>query len=83
MRLPRSMPVRATFATDDARQQHARKHKVEALMEVMPESMVRHVICGKQQGALPDDEVCVQMMTAVLTSCVGPKGDILREPEKP
>eukprot|EP00965_Chrysotila_dentata_P128567 4249832-Pleurochrysis_carterae.AAC.2 len=74
MRLPRNKPVRASFATDEARQQHAQKREVEALMEVMPESMVRHVICGKQTEALPDDETRVQMMTAVLTDVMrGPK----------
>eukprot|EP00965_Chrysotila_dentata_P159227 5259716-Pleurochrysis_carterae.AAC.1 len=53
MRLPRNKPIQSTFATDEHRQHAIRMREVQALMEVMPESMVRKMLCGDDGGDLP------------------------------
>eukprot|EP00965_Chrysotila_dentata_P003362 109558-Pleurochrysis_carterae.AAC.1 len=46
MRLPCKKPIQSTFATDEHRQHAIHMREVKALMEVVPESMVRKMLCG-------------------------------------
>eukprot|EP00965_Chrysotila_dentata_P126174 4170312-Pleurochrysis_carterae.AAC.1 len=67
MRLPRSKPIRTTFATDEDCQQAVRMREVTALMVVMPESMVCKMLCGSNDGDLPVGQMRLDMMAAMLT----------------
>eukprot|EP00965_Chrysotila_dentata_P070072 2314579-Pleurochrysis_carterae.AAC.1 len=83
MKLPRNKPITDTFATDEERQRAIREREVDEFVKILPESMAKHILCGGESAAeMPSAEVRSTMLEAVLKSCAGPKGDVLREARK-